>query len=324
MPRPEETALSICVIGENEAENLPRLLDSLEAVKNLPITSETIYVDSASTDNSVEIAKKGFDAIYELEPSENLCAAAGRHIGTLRARGDWILYLDGDMVLCGEFLQIIVQKCKEKPFDTGWLGKYRYIDGAGVIRENALGSSESGKVVSHFGGAILLPRHAVLGAGNWNPGVFSNEEIDLYTRLRGAGCVVRFADSPMIEHQKQDATKLEKFLGMFVPQKFLGKKFYGFGQLLAARVKSNTIVDFIRFFPYPFVYWFSLLAAIIFGLASMPVLAVLSFLAGIGVVWYKKRMHFVVLYTGFIIQALMGWSRYNADYKPKIKASWER
>ena len=49
--------LSIVSIGKNEAENIPRLAASIEALKQLcdfPI--ETLFIDSASSDQSGETA----------------------------------------------------------------------------------------------------------------------------------------------------------------------------------------------------------------------------------------------------------------------------
>lgn len=321
MPSGDSTTLSICVIGRNEALNLPRLIESLKPLEHLPFPIETLYVDSASTDFSVDVARKYFDAVYVLEESDNLCAAAGRNIGTTQACGDWILYLDGDMALCEEFTRVIELACVRPSFTAGWIGKYRYIYDDGSVR---LRHNRDGTIVSHFGGAVLLPREAVLKVGNWNPRLFSNEEIDLYTKLRGVGCVVRSTDTPMIEHYTEKVGKFKMIIETFVPGRYLGKKFYGFGQVLSSRVKHRSLINFVWYFPYPFVYVFLIFLAIAFTLAKCPWLGVTTLFLGIAFIYKKKGVNYLILYLAFISQALLGWHKYNKDYMPTINRIWRK
>ena len=92
------------IIGKNEAKNLPNLYNSLKA---LEIEKDIIYVDSASSDESVSISNKYCNKVIELEYSKQLCAAAGRNIGTKYARYEWVLYLDGDMELEDDFIEFL-------------------------------------------------------------------------------------------------------------------------------------------------------------------------------------------------------------------------
>ena len=90
--------LTIVAIGRNEAENLSRLIHSIKALIaycNFPI--ETVFVDSASQDDSVEIASAFFDVVCQLEADDNLCASAGRYVGTLEAENPFVFYIDADM-----------------------------------------------------------------------------------------------------------------------------------------------------------------------------------------------------------------------------------
>ena len=183
--------LSVVVIGKNESDNLPLVMASLTKLRQqVRFQTQMIYVDSDSSDLSVEIAKSFFDEVYVLSPSDNLCASAGRYIGTLKSNYEWILYLDGDMEVCSEFIDFICEHLNQLNPDYGYIGRYIYYYNDGTIRDNALNYKLDGQVVAHHGGAVLLRRTAVINAGNWNPCIFSNEEIDLYTRLRyfGVSC----------------------------------------------------------------------------------------------------------------------------------------
>ncbi len=107
--REEEPAkpawLSVVVIGQNEAANLPRLFASLPRGEDV----EWLYVDSGSSDDSKEIANNYGARVFLVEEASIFGPGTGRYIGTLEARGEWILYLDGDMVLKEEFLSFLEQ-----------------------------------------------------------------------------------------------------------------------------------------------------------------------------------------------------------------------
>lgn len=316
--------ISVVVIGKNESDNLHLTINSLSLLKNIQdVDSEFIYVDSASTDNSVDIASKFFDKVFILESSPNLCAAAGRNIGTINASKKWVLYLDGDMELCKEFSENIHQMISSNQENIGYLGKYEHIYHDGKIRSNGYGSknnySYKNKLyVRHFGGAVLLPTNLVLKAGNYNPGVFSNEEIDLYTRIKGIGGAVRFIDIKMIKHNTFHFSKFATLFGFYWPTKFVGKKFFGFGQLLASRFKNKTILNLIRHFPYPFIH----IATLVISIALFSFSFVLSSLAittaTILYISYTKGFKFIILYPGFIMQTIFGYRKYDSTYVPKV------
>ena len=77
----------------NEADNIVRCLDSV------PFVEEKIVIDSGSTDNTVEIAKKhGARVIYQ----PWLGFGAQRNFATSQASHDWIIFLDADEALSEE------------------------------------------------------------------------------------------------------------------------------------------------------------------------------------------------------------------------------
>lgn len=311
--------VTICIIGRNEATNLPRLRSSLESVlKRIPET-ETIFVDSASTDASVAVARACFDQVLVLEQDEGLCAAAGRFVGTLEATGDWILYLDGDMFLRPEFAEALVYLVADSPAERGWVGEYLYMYEDGTVRRNALGTRRGSGPVDHFGGAVLLPRSLVLQAGNWNPGVFSNEEIDLYTRIRaGRGCV-EFIDVPMIEHYTERHSSWVMLRESFFPGPVLGRKFYGFGQVVASRLSEGRMLSLVRFFPYPFMLWVGFLALVLSALLGRAPIGGGLFAIAAMAIAMRRGLKYIAICFGLFNQAALGFFRYRAGYVPVIE-----
>ena len=144
---------------------------------------QAIYIDSASLDGTPDIAEQYFDEIYILEESKYLCAAAGRFVGTEKAKYDWVLYLDADMALCPEFIGEIERLIDSGSKNiSGYIGNYIFIFNNGDISKVTFADKNYGRA-KIIGGCVLLKTNDVVMAGNWNPSAFSNEERELYSRL---------------------------------------------------------------------------------------------------------------------------------------------
>src|SRR5690625_4398186 len=87
--------ISLCMIVKNEEEVLERCLRS---VKDL--VDEINIVDTGSTDNTVDIAKKLTDRVYHFKWTGKFKDA--RNESFKKATKDYILYLDADDVLLKE------------------------------------------------------------------------------------------------------------------------------------------------------------------------------------------------------------------------------
>jgi glycosyltransferase involved in cell wall biosynthesis len=86
--------LSVCIIAQNEEENLPRLLESAQ-----PVADEIIVVDGGSTDRTQEVAGAAgarvfFRAFTTHADQKNYAASL--------ASNDWIFLLDADEALSDE------------------------------------------------------------------------------------------------------------------------------------------------------------------------------------------------------------------------------
>lgn len=300
--------ISIVVIGKNEANNLPKLYQSLEP---LSIQKEIIYVDSASSDTSVAISQHYADTVIQLEDSPNLCAAAGRYVGALHAKYKWVLFLDGDMELETDFITFLNAHEFDR-FDAniaGFIGFYRYIYNDKSESENRLLQPKN-KVVSHFGGAVLLQKEVLLKAENWNPSVVANEEIDLYSRIQNLGFQVFGVDKAMVKHIAKKESNFHTLVSLFFP---LNRRFYGFGQVLVSQYKHKTLLFFIRKMPYPFLLLFLLLSCF-----YIPYIGIFGLLIFTLFVSLKKRWHYNLVYLSDILRGTLGIFTYKT-YKPEYK-----
>ncbi|WP_377802120.1 glycosyltransferase [Bacillus benzoevorans] len=85
----KKPVISLCMIVKNEADCLPRCLNSVKE-----IADEIIIVDTGSTDKTVQIAKN-LGAQVIMVPWKGDFSYA-RNAGLNRAKGTWVLFLDAD------------------------------------------------------------------------------------------------------------------------------------------------------------------------------------------------------------------------------------
>ena len=81
--------ISACVITKNEEKNIGKWLQEMSA-----IADEMIVVDTGSTDNTVNMAKRAGAKVYHFKWINDFAAAKNHAIE--QATGDWILFLDAD------------------------------------------------------------------------------------------------------------------------------------------------------------------------------------------------------------------------------------
>lgn len=88
--------LSIAMIVKNEEKNIERCLKALKALDN-KISYEIVIVDTGSEDNTINVAKKYTERVYEHKWNNNFAEMRNKSISY--CKGQWILILDADEVL---------------------------------------------------------------------------------------------------------------------------------------------------------------------------------------------------------------------------------
>lgn len=106
--------ISLCMITKNESDKLDRCL---AAVKDLPL--EIIVVDTGSTDNSVEVARKYTEHVYHFDWISDFAAA--RNFSISKATHDWILVLDTDEYVTSVDMEAIYKLIDENATGVGCL-----------------------------------------------------------------------------------------------------------------------------------------------------------------------------------------------------------
>ncbi len=192
--------LSVVVIGRNEAADLGACLRSARhALRNIP--HELLYVDSRSSDASLAIAQAEGARCYLLR-TERPTAGLARRVGTREARGEHLLFLDGDMLLEFSFAETAITVMEVSGYD-GAVGIRHdlYLRGDKVASEDPnYYRCTARREAPEFGGAILLRADALAAAGGWAANVATYEEAELHARLSKQASRVIELPVPMIRH----------------------------------------------------------------------------------------------------------------------------
>jgi cellulose synthase/poly-beta-1,6-N-acetylglucosamine synthase-like glycosyltransferase len=194
-------SLSVVVIGRNEGARLTRCLESVLAMDVPPGGSvETVYVDSASTDDSVKRARQLGAKVIEVNPARP-CASAGRNAGWRAALAPVVLFLDGDTILQPDFVRRAWQLFDDAKAGVVF-GDRREIDTAGSIYNRVLDLdwlTPPGEV-ELCGGDALIRRGVLECVNGYDENLIAGEDAELCSRIRAAGFNIVHIDRPMTGH----------------------------------------------------------------------------------------------------------------------------
>lgn len=195
--------LSVVVIGRNEGDRLATCLDSIAKIRGIEV-NEIIYVDSASTDGSPELAAQYGATVIVVRP-EKPTAALGRNAGWRLAESDLVLFLDGDTVLHSEFPRKACDALSGDPSIAAVWGHRREIHPEASIFNRLLDLDWMYKpgFTEFCGGDVMMRRKALLETGGFDEGLIAGEEPELCRRLRARGYAICHIDCPMTGHDLQ-------------------------------------------------------------------------------------------------------------------------
>ena len=200
--------ISAIVIGKNEGARLDACMESIHSAMGV-LAHEIIYVDSRSTDDSVARAKAHGARCYVLS-AEKTTAGLGRFVGTKEAKGEYLLFLDGDMQLQKGFCEKAMMAMAQRGYDgcTG-IRKDIYLKNGEIAGENAnyFGCTAE-RIVPEFGGALFIKKEALEKAGGWSPDTIACEEAELHARLKAHKIQIAELPVNMIVHT--DAVRDER------------------------------------------------------------------------------------------------------------------
>lgn len=202
MNQTAEVNIGVVAIGRNEGERLRRCLRSASAK-----SERLVYVDSGSTDGSVEFARSMGVEVVCLDTSVPFTAARARNAGILALRQRWpettfVQVVDGDcefdqawIPAAAEFLSVcprcgvVCGRRRERHPESSVYNMLTDLEW-----DTPIGEAKS------CGGDAMFRLDALDEVGGYRDGLIAGEEPELCVRLRAKGWTVQRLDREMTLH----------------------------------------------------------------------------------------------------------------------------
>ena len=199
---PPTPNFGIVAIGRNEGERLRRCLESAMAA-----TPCVVYVDSGSTDDSLEIAGKLGVELVKLDLTVPFTAARARNAGFERLSRRWptlelVQFVDGDCELAPGWISAATEFLADHPDYVAVHGRRRerfpeasiYNHLCDLDWDRPTGDARA------FGGDVMIRCRALADADGYREDFIAGEEPELCVRLRARGWKIRSLAAEMTLH----------------------------------------------------------------------------------------------------------------------------
>lgn len=211
------TRLSVVIPTLNEADYLPRLLDS---INDQTVAAEVIVADGGSDDGTVDIAAEYGCEVLEEEGSG---PGAGRNTGASAATGEVLLFIDADAVLSHEAVFEEVLAAIDRGAVTGTTTWRTHDTGtAGKVLSGAV--SYIFWAVHHIpfmtaaGGYFLFIDASVFAEiGGFDPRMPFNEDHDLVHRAKKHGTTAMLHHAISLSARRLEKQGVIGMLGEYGP-----------------------------------------------------------------------------------------------------------
>ncbi|WP_047537412.1 glycosyltransferase [Methylotenera versatilis] len=196
------SSVGVVIIGRNEGPRLARCLESLA-----DFMPQVVYVDSASTDNSLSEAKSHGAHVISLDMSQDFTAARARNTGldaivSLFPEIEFVQFVDGDCIVNDHWVQTAVDFLRGNPTVAVVCGRRREISPQLSIY-NRMCDQEWNTPVGQAkacGGDALMRVDVIKLVGGYKNDLIAGEEPELCIRIRQAGYSIWRLEAEMTLH----------------------------------------------------------------------------------------------------------------------------
>ncbi len=212
-----EPAITVIVVNYNGGDFLRGCIASLAAQTFRDF--ETILVDNASSDKSLDSLVEKPERLTILRETKNHGFAGGNNLAARQARGRWIALLNPDAEAAPDWLESMMRAVAERPthrivasLQIAMVND-AILDGAGdcylaygYAWRGGFGRSvketpEAGECFAPCGAAALYPKDVFLSSGGFDERYFCyHEDVDLGFRLRLLGERCQFDPRSKVRH----------------------------------------------------------------------------------------------------------------------------
>lgn len=273
--------VSIVILTRNNLEYTQKCLESIR--KYTPEPHEIIVVDNGSTDGTVEHLESQPD-VKLIKNGFNLGFALGNNRGLLEARGNYVVFLNNDVVVTEGWLRKLIA-CTESDPHVGIVGpRSNYVAGYQLVKNVPYGEDMEAmqefakswgkknlgnweEVLRVIGFCMLVKREVIEKIGGFDPqfGLGNFEDDDFCIRAQIAGFRIKIAHDVFVHHfgsktfqsERIDYRKLmlsnwEKFKRKWVlPRDLPIERGYRIDLLLQRDFDSQKHAVPLRVEPYP-------------------------------------------------------------------------
>ncbi|MEW6319598.1 MAG: glycosyltransferase family 2 protein [Acidobacteriota bacterium] len=212
-----EPQVSVVVINFNGRHHLRGCFEALEAQEG--VAFETILVDNASADGSVDFVRTHFPRVRVVALAENLGFAGGNNRGAEAARASTLVFLNNDTRVQPGWLAALVRALDARPGTAMvasrivYMDDPRVLDSAGDAMTRAGGAFKIGhgapadgylhakEVFGACGASFLIRRDVFVEAGGFDEDFFvCHEDVDLSYRVRLLGHACVYVPDSVVHH----------------------------------------------------------------------------------------------------------------------------
>lgn len=217
----ERPLVSLVIPSHDGRRLLERLLPSVQGQDACGAAFETIVVDNGSSDGTAEWLAAAHPGIRVLRNGRNGGFAEPCNRGAREARGEWVAFLNNDLVLPAEWMGRYAEAARSGRADA-YSGKLLSLDGkrvlfaggglnfhgAGYQEGHGLPAgaplSEREELLFGCGASLWVRRGTFLGVGGFDPDYFAyHEDVDLGWRMRLLGHRTAYLPSATAFHAHQ-------------------------------------------------------------------------------------------------------------------------
>jgi GT2 family glycosyltransferase len=194
----------------------------LERLAGLPL-DEVVVIDNGSEDGTTALVDGWGGNVRRVDRGENV-GLVGRNTGVAEARNELVLMLDDDSYPLPGAIGAMVEVHRRLPragVVGGWVidiepdGQPRWSDQVGTfdwflrMGRNGDAPAEGFPAIFFPAGGCMVRREAFLECGGYyEPFFFTITEVDLATRMLGAGWDVRYLPAARFEHMKEQSGRV--------------------------------------------------------------------------------------------------------------------
>lgn len=209
--------ITVVIVNYNGGDYLRGCLASLAA--QTFTNFETIVVDNASTDGSLDRIVEKPARLTLLKQASNLGFAGGNNVGARAGRGKWLALLNPDAEAAPDWLEAMMRAVAQRPTHRMIaclqvsLHDAAKLDGAGDcylaygyawrggFGHPVSGAPPAGECFAPCGAAALYPRDVFLDSGGFDERYFCyHEDVDIAFRLRLQGERCQYVPDARVRH----------------------------------------------------------------------------------------------------------------------------